>query len=283
VVERGQNIKQLINIGAFKIIALDTRTGRISQGQAFLPKFALLTCEVIDSWLSGAYNFFYAVQFSDGVIFLVRLAGKGGRCEDKDVQKHNQEYQTLCLICRSTKIPVPEVFLWSSTPDLVGRPFALLPCLPGTRLFDKWSDTTWATEERRLKILTQIAGYLSQLGQLRFDSVGSLVFDMSNKVAGAGSVYDYVSMQDAGEDALMARSYGLWRTAQHYQRDKGRMNLEMRKSGGMDRTIIIMASRSIPDSCMETAPRICHTQTSAFRVYWSTTTRMSPASSTGIV
>jgi hypothetical protein len=83
-----------------------------------------------------------------------------------------------------------------------------LSYLPGTRLFDKWSDTTWATEERGLKIVTQIAGYMSQLGQLRFDSVGGLVFDMSNEATGVGPTYDYVPMQDAGEDALMARSYG---------------------------------------------------------------------------
>jgi aminoglycoside phosphotransferase (APT) family kinase protein len=239
-----RNAKQSINLEKLKTIALRLRTGN-HPGEVSQPSLLNLTCEVQDAYLGGSYNFFFYINFSDGVTWLARIAGYSGLEEDREMQKHLRDHQTLALLRKSTALPLPAVFFWEPSTKSIGRSFALLSCLSGERLFNKWFHGTWATEEKRLKILTQIAEAMAQLGKWRFKEVGGLLFNESGDPVKIGPTYEYRKMQDETPEIF---SYGPWRTYQHYQREKeGRMSQEINAWGKLDRKVILMASRSIPN------------------------------------
>jgi hypothetical protein len=127
----------------------------------------------------------------------------------------------------------------------MGRSFTLLSYLPGERLFEKWFDDTWATEEKRLRILTQIAESMAELGKLRFKEVRGLLFDPSGDSFKIGPTYERRNKHAESSEVV---SYGPWRTYHHYQRDReGQMSHEINYPGKFYRKLILMASRSIPD------------------------------------
>jgi hypothetical protein len=95
--------KQSINLEKLKNIALQVRT-------AYYSDYTDLTCEVEDAYLSGSYNFFFNINFSDGKTWLARIAGYAGWWDDQEIKKHSQDQQTLDLLRRTTTLPVPEVF-----------------------------------------------------------------------------------------------------------------------------------------------------------------------------
>lgn len=101
-----RNAKQTINLERLKTIALRLRMG-VHAGPVSQPSPSNLACEVQDAYFGGSFNFFFYNNFSDGVIWLARIAGHAGLWEDRKVQKHLQDHQTLALLRTAAQKDIP--------------------------------------------------------------------------------------------------------------------------------------------------------------------------------
>lgn len=83
-----------------------------------------------------------------------------------------------------------------------------------------------------------------QLGKMRFKEAGGLL-DQPGNPAKIGPTYGYRKIRIQSPEIF---SHEPWRTHKHDQREKeGRMSHEIHTRGKLDRKIILMASRSIPN------------------------------------
>jgi aminoglycoside phosphotransferase (APT) family kinase protein len=180
-----QHVLKVIDLEALAAIALKTRKAgeTLRAGPSIPPHLPgeNMSCSVDPNSVGGSYNIVYFIAFSDGVKWIARVPGKGPFFTELDVRKMNSDYQTMRHILSSTSIPVPDVFLWSTSSGEVGTPYALMSFVEGSPLSERWFDETWSTEQKRLKALSGISGLISQLHALRFDKFGSVEFDEASK------------------------------------------------------------------------------------------------------
>jgi len=180
------------------------------------------TCSVNDTPLTGSYNVVFILTFSDGLKWAVRVPGNGTVFTDLDVQRMNSVYGTMTYL--RAKVPtlkIPEVFAWKTTTDDIGVPYAFIQFVEGKPLDEQWSDESWVTEDKRLKVLAQLARMTAGLHNLQFDKIGALAFD-------AHGQYDSVSHIEAVVDVNIdgvadcfteSTSGGPFDTTEEYLRD----------------------------------------------------------------
>ena len=145
-----------------------------------------LSCEIHPVPESGSYNLAYLITFPDGVKWVARVPGHGfgARWGELDASKMDSEYRTLQLIKKNTSIPVPEVLHYDTSCAYAGAPYALISCVEGTPLADLWMHDL--PETNRLKVLSEIAGYMSQLHSISFDRLGMPEYAPSGALKGIG-------------------------------------------------------------------------------------------------
>ena len=102
------------------------------------------------------------------------------------------------LVRSATMFPVPEVFVFETAITAVGAPYALLAFVEGSRVSDRWFDKSWITEERRVAVLKNLARCMSELHTLRYDKLGSLIFDESGRFTHVGPKIDREVLLDIG-------------------------------------------------------------------------------------
>jgi len=148
-----------------------------------------LTCSV-KSHIFGSYYLVCVLLFSDGVQWVLKIPRYGiaktfGRLNQ---QKMISEIFTLRLIRSRTSLPVPEIYDWDTTTRKIGIPYLLVSFLPGQTVTKRWFDRTWVTEEKRLAILRNLAGLMSELHCMRFDKIGALYFYDSGEFLRVGEL-----------------------------------------------------------------------------------------------
>jgi Phosphotransferase enzyme family len=136
-----------------------------------------VTCKVLPP-VHGSYNLVYRLDFSDGVSWAMRIpmSNKEGDYEGPITRFMESELTTIGLLRRFTTIPIPEIISWDTTKKEVGVPYVLMEWVPGIPVSKLWFMENGQTrlEERRLRILDNIAACMSQLSAFSFDTIGSL-------------------------------------------------------------------------------------------------------------
>ncbi|KAJ7629421.1 kinase-like domain-containing protein [Mycena polygramma] len=107
----------------------------------------------------------------------------------RNTKKMESEVATINWVDRNTNIPVPVVLFYDPSgkaktenhsngaedrdePETsVGAPYMLMRKIPGKTLHRMWSDMS---EPQREKVVRTLAGYIAELLQTRFSSIGSL-------------------------------------------------------------------------------------------------------------
>lgn len=119
------------------------------------------------------------IHFSDNVKWIARIPGSGvSSFGPLEARKLLTDIQTTTLIRSTTSIPVPEVFAWDVTTDNpVGVPYHFELFMEGTTLSERWADSSWSTEAKRISTLSNLVRAMSKLRAFRFNKVGSLLFD----------------------------------------------------------------------------------------------------------
>ena len=153
-------------------LALKTRLQRESQAP-LQTIIGPLSCAIQQPPTAGSFNIFYTLLFSDGVKWIARIPGNGLEFGPLDRQGMESTIQTIFMIRSRTTIPVPEVFSWATTEEIIGVPFSLESFVPGSPLAERWTDPTWTSEEKRLKVFRDLAATMSQLAPITFNKIGT--------------------------------------------------------------------------------------------------------------
>lgn len=186
-----QNVMAAIDLERLKKHAVEVRL------QQCLPETfdrAGLSCRILENPLHGSFNIVYVIEFSDGGKWVARVPIQGTRMEEADVDMLNTDYSTLKYIRKELHIPTPEVYKWETTCDSIGVPFAFMSFVSGESICHRWDDKDWVTEEKRLKILTNLAHVMAKLQRPRFDKIGTLRFDEVGKITHIGP--DHLRIED---------------------------------------------------------------------------------------
>ncbi|KAJ7065852.1 hypothetical protein C8F01DRAFT_968802, partial [Mycena amicta] len=125
---------------------------------------------LVQTITSGSFNLVHIIEFQDEPFRMVNpcahhdhgqvweLAGRASRN-----RRSSSQVETMQYIRATTTIPVPvpEVYHFDTTADNeISAPYIAMACIPGRIMFSVWFDKG---EERRLRILPQLAGFMFQL------------------------------------------------------------------------------------------------------------------------
>lgn len=166
----------------------DQQAATFPSPAAQTPNIGHIQCTISSQPLFGSYNVLYPIAFADGLQWLIKIPAKGyhGRWTNADARATASEALTMQLIKRQTTIPVPEVFAYQSTlVNELNCPFILMDFIEGVSLHDFWFDnshTSAEIEQRRRKILEQVASSMMQMNQFRFYKGGSILFKDDGKL-----------------------------------------------------------------------------------------------------
>jgi hypothetical protein len=93
----------------------------------------------------------------------------------ESIQKLLSEVQTMEYASSHSSIPVPEIYAYDfELNNNVGAQFLLMERIPGCHLYRLWDKLTL---EHKKSVISDIAGILTQLSQLKFDRIGCLTSD----------------------------------------------------------------------------------------------------------
>ncbi|KAF2471052.1 phosphotransferase enzyme family protein-like protein [Lindgomyces ingoldianus] len=146
--------------------------------------------EVID-WMGGSFNLCLRVMFSDGgPDVMIRFPGLG-HSVFRD-EKTLNEVEIINFIHENTTIPVPRLLGWGLTKDSPRQlgPFIISEFVQGVSLSNILSDRTdaqklWLNPKIDTQILDtvyeQIAGFMLQLYQFNFSSIGAISKDAASR------------------------------------------------------------------------------------------------------
>jgi hypothetical protein len=122
--------------------------------------------------MMGGMNLHIRIVFEDEICWLARIRRSNATSPPPELRDRilGIEIQTL-LFLEKTSIPTPKV--WGYALEGQGNPvrvgYILMDCMPGKVL--DWPSTS---EERRRKIITQLADVYMQLHRFPFDQIGSI-------------------------------------------------------------------------------------------------------------
>ena len=131
---------------------------------------------IVECVLGGSFNICYQVVFTDGLQWIVRVP-KPGRSMYME-EKVRCEVAAMMYIKSNTSIPVPDIIAFGSAEDNVGGlgPFMITEFVVGDNLGVKLFDRN-LNQDFEESIYRQIAGFLLQLSNCKFDTIGSLSMD----------------------------------------------------------------------------------------------------------
>jgi hypothetical protein len=216
--KRFQNAMTALNQEALKDHAIEVRRNHIfSTGL----EPSTLSCSILEEPLHGSYNVVYVIVFSDGVKWVARIPIQGNRVKEADVDKLRTDYSTLKYIRRTLDIPVPEIYTFETTCDRIGVPFALMAFVDGVSVSDRWFDKEWVTEEKRLKILTNLVHIMAKLQKPRFSKIGTLRFTDEKTISHIGPMHTVVEDEEEylEEGTIHVEQYGPFGSPDEWLKD----------------------------------------------------------------
>lgn len=180
-----QDVLSMINTQSLASVATALRIGQLleSSKQPLLQTDLLKVSCTSSKPMYGSYNVAYEIVFKDGLSWFARVPGHGARFAELDVQKMNSEYHTMRYIKNNIDFPMPEVIFWTTSPERIGVPFAMITAAEGHPLSQEWNGMS---QDKRFTVLTDIAGHMSHLQKLSFDQIGSLRFTEDGQLLTVG-------------------------------------------------------------------------------------------------
>ncbi|KZW02176.1 hypothetical protein EXIGLDRAFT_481801 [Exidia glandulosa HHB12029] len=172
------------------------------------------------------------IEFTDNEVWIVRLRtnhnNKRAPEVDRVARRIESEVATLKLLKERTTVPVPTVFAYSSTADnALGFPYTFMSPVTGLSP-DDVGINHWEVVPRELRATVDrycdsLAGMHLQLSHLRFDSIGSVYIDPSDRDkfivgpfsgSGLGPYSSAAEFYDASAKALRTQISAIAESAQ---------------------------------------------------------------------
>ena len=148
-------------------------------------------CTVNPVPFSGSYNIVFAIEFTDGVVWMLKIPSMGhGQSFDELASKALvSEARTMQMIKKTTSIPIPIVYAFDASLDNdLKVPFILMERIDGMPLYKGWFNEDGRSkaqlEKFRARALQTLAMAMSQLNRFMLNYGGSLVFDTEGKAIG---------------------------------------------------------------------------------------------------
>ena len=206
-------VMKAINLDSLSLTALRVRTTshlRALNG----PSMDFLTCSISDRPMVGATNAVWVITFSDGIKWIARVPGCAlGEDGDPFFDAFStQEFLTRVHLTQflrtKTTIPIPQIFAWEEAVDNPLRvPYTLEAFCEGSLLADLWDNPAWTTEDKRVKVLSQLAFSMAQLAALRFDKIGGPNIDHDRETPYIGQILEREGSDDDEERTWGAHCY----------------------------------------------------------------------------
>lgn len=92
------------------------------------------TCHIHPSYNMGGLHLVRALEFDDGTKWVARI--QLHQCTSDSKKRLLHEVQTLSLLRERTDIPVPEIFGYEISGDIIGRSFMIMEFVPGSTAMD---------------------------------------------------------------------------------------------------------------------------------------------------
>ena len=149
-------------------------------------------CKVDPAPFSGSYNIVFAIDFSDGISWMLKIpANSHGQQFDELASKSLvAEARTIQMIKTATTIPVPSVYAFdASLENELRMPSILMERIDGTPLDNGWFNggcSKAQLEKFRARALQSLASAMAQLNGFMLDRSGSVDFDSEGKAVGVG-------------------------------------------------------------------------------------------------
>ncbi|KZS90718.1 kinase-like protein [Sistotremastrum niveocremeum HHB9708] len=139
------------------------------------------SCTVEEVPKQGSYNLVYKAQLSAGDIWIVRFPHPAVH----DPVTMEADLQVLRMLRRETSIPVPHVHAYDVTNNnSIGFAYSFLSYIPGVALGLDWVRVL--DDEKRHRLLDQIAEAMLQLRKFTFHAIGDLVWDETDSCVVVG-------------------------------------------------------------------------------------------------
>ena len=152
---------------------------------------SFIPCTVNPTPFSGSYNIVFAIEFADGVVWMLKIPSNGhGQLFDELASKALvSEARTMQMIKKITTIPIPVVYAFDASLDNeLHVPFILMERIDGMPLYREWFHEDGRSkaqlEKFRARALQTLATAMAQLNRFMLDYGGSLVFDSEEKAIG---------------------------------------------------------------------------------------------------
>ncbi|KAF7293115.1 hypothetical protein MKEN_01468900 [Mycena kentingensis (nom. inval.)] len=179
---------------------------------------ALSEVRLIDR-CSGSFNLVHIFELDAEHKVVVRLpvSGRDGALSDVERRALASQVATMRYLRANTALPVPEVYAFDAgIENEIGAPYMAMEYVPGVSVSMVWfDDAEGRREEKRLRILKQLAELSAQMRELRFDSIGSLSGE-ETATPTIGECFNGIQPDDDDPDSFEVISYGPFTTAQSW-------------------------------------------------------------------
>ncbi|KAL9131999.1 MAG: hypothetical protein Q9217_000209 [Psora testacea] len=174
-----------------------------------------MDCFILSPPLVGSFHILFQLKFGDGArwVFKVPATGYRDRFDKFDAKALTSEALTMRLIKRETTVPIPEVYCFNASihNDLC-CPFILMEYIEAVPLYEFWFEKTCSKavmEQRRARILKEIATAMVQLNQFAYRQGGRLLFDDEGNPTSVGPMrkLDVSSMLDRQQTGDLNASF----------------------------------------------------------------------------
>ena len=151
-----------------------------------------ISCKVNPAPFSGSYNIVFAIEFSDGISWMLKVPanGHGQQFDELASKSLVAEARTMQMIKSATTIPVPGVYAFDASLDNELRmPFILMEQIDGISLDKGWFNEGCSKaqlEKFRARALQSLVSAMAQLNRFMLDRGGSIVFNSEGKAVGVG-------------------------------------------------------------------------------------------------
>ncbi|KAJ7219589.1 hypothetical protein GGX14DRAFT_390109 [Mycena pura] len=235
---------RLLDLEPAALVALGSRVLRDVLHHASSSSFDARLVETF----AGSFNLVHVLELDadQKMVLRVPITGKAGTLSGAARQALGSQVCTMRHIRATTTLPVPEVYHFDTTDENeISAPYVAMSFIPGTTVAKIWfEDQDGEGEKRRLRILSQLAGFAAQLRELRFPSIGSLVPGSDSTTSSIGPCFDWVEPTgDEDADNVEVTSYGPFATTESWLRHLRALTKE---TGNRFSTRCSPASQSTP-------------------------------------
>ncbi|KAF7299134.1 APH domain-containing protein [Mycena indigotica] len=206
---------RLLDIKPDDLVALSWRIYSGLQEEP-IPSSSAPIAHLVDTFY-GSFNIVHILELNGDrkIVIRIPITGKSGSLEGAAGQAIESQVQTMRHIRATTTIPIPEVYHFDVTDNNeLSAPYIAMAYIPGVSVAKMWFNDDESIEEKRLKILSQLAGFSCQLRELRFEAIGSLLppLPSDSRMSSIGPCFSWEEPEE-DPDNVGVISYGPFSTS----------------------------------------------------------------------